>query len=185
MTFIQTYNGNLFDYAMMHKSPLDIEDIAHALSQICRFGGHSREFYSVAQHSVYVSQLVGSANKLAGLMHDAPEAYLGDMVSPLKRRMPEYQYHEKLLWATMAKQFDLPSELPEEVKRADLTMLAAEARDLMGYDATIWGIPAAPESIRIVPWPSKMAEKYFLEAFQTLTGEYARALVTAAAAGPM
>jgi hypothetical protein len=179
MTFIQTFKGGFFDFAMMHKHPLDIEDIAHALSQICRFGGHSREFYSVAQHSVYVSQLVSGDNKLAGLMHDAPEAYLGDMVSPLKRRMPEYKYHEGLLWATLAKQYGLPKELPEEVKAADLIMLAAEARDLMGYDATIWGIPPAPESIRVVPWPSKVAEKHFLEAFRALTSEYTRAMAVA------
>lgn len=184
MTFIQTFKGHLFDYSMMHKHPVDIEDVAHALSQICRFGGHSREFYSVAQHCVFVSQLVSPENRLAGLMHDAPEAYLGDVVSPLKRRMPEYQYHEKLLWASMAEQFGLPKELPAEVKAADLTMLAAEARDLMGYDATIWGIPPAPESIRIVPWPHRLAKWRFLDTYQSLTGEYGRALVTASAAGP-
>jgi hypothetical protein len=107
------------------------------------------------------------------------------VVSPLKRRLPEYKSHEGGLWLILARQFGLPKELPEEVKAADLTMLAAEARDLMGYDATIWGIPPAPESIRVVPWPSKVAEKHFLETFQTLTGEYARALMAAAAMGPV
>jgi hypothetical protein len=179
VSFIQTFKGNFFDFSQMHKHPLDIEDIAHALSQVCRFGGHCREFYSVAQHSVYVSQMCKEF-PMAGLLHDATEAYVGDMVSPLKRRIPEYRQHEMWLWLVLARQFGLPKEMPAEVKRADEVMLAAEARDLMGFDATIWGIASAPESIRIEPWPCKLAERYFLERFHSLSVEYSRAMAAEA-----
>lgn len=169
MSWMQTYKGHHFDFSFMHKTPLDIEDIAHALSQICRFNGHCREFYSVAQHSVYVSQLVSQAHGFAGLMHDAPEAYLGDMVSPLKRRIPEFRQHEQWLWMVVAKQFGLPLEMPEEVRKMDLVMLAAEARDLLKADVSTWGLAAAPEWIRIEPWPPKVAERHFLDSFAALS----------------
>lgn len=178
MSWMATYRGHRFDFFNMSKTTLDIEDIAHALSQICRFGGHCREFYSVAQHSVYVSQLCSHDHKLVGLLHDATEAYIGDMVTPLKRLVPDFQQYEASLYHVIAKQFGLPRELPQEVKDADITMLAAEARDLLNADVSTWGLTSAPESIRIEPWPSKLAEKYFLEAFHTIDGEYARALAT-------
>lgn len=169
MTWIQTYRGHRFDFSMMHKEPLDIEDIAHALSQVCRFGGHCREFYSVAQHSVYVSQLVGPRHSLVGLLHDATEAYMGDMVSPLKRRIPEYRQHEQWLWMVISGQFGLPVEMPEEVRKADLIMLAAEARDLCKADVSTWGLSSAPEWIRIEPWTPRVAKMHFMDAFATLT----------------
>lgn len=178
MSWMQTYKGGRFDFFAMSRSPLDIEDIAHSLSLVCRFGGHCKEFYSVAQHSVYVSQLCHHDHKLAGLLHDATEAYIGDMVTPLKRLVPEFKEYEKSLYWTLAKQFGLPKELPQDVRDADLVMLAAEARDLMGANPSAWGLKDAPASIRIEPWPPKLAEKYFLEAFHTLDGEYARALAT-------
>lgn len=178
MTWMATYKGNRFDFNNMGKTVLDIEDIAHSLSLVCRFGGHCREFYSVAQHSVYVSQLCKPDHKLAGLLHDATEAYIGDMVTPLKRLVPDFQNYEGDLWRVLAKQFGLPREMPQDVRDADITMLAAEARDLLNADVSTWGLKAAPESIKIVPWAPKLAEKYFLEAFHTMDGEYARALAT-------
>ncbi|MEM4379972.1 MAG: hypothetical protein QXL01_04720, partial [Thermoplasmatales archaeon] len=81
--WIETYSGKKFDY--LAQSELDIEDIAHALSNLCRFNGHTRVFYSVAEHSVNVSSMVPPELKIAALLHDAAEAYIGDVPSPLKQ----------------------------------------------------------------------------------------------------
>lgn len=184
MSWIQTYNGGRFDFFNMSKEKLDINAIAHALSQVCRFGGHCREFYSVAQHSVYVSQLCKPDNRMAGLMHDATEAYIGDMVSPLKKLVPEFQNYESDLWRVVASQFGIPKKLPDDVKAADLAMLSAEARDLCGADPTTWGLkPARADIPTIAPWSCKLAKKYFLEEFHRLSGEYARALATSSFGG--
>ena len=89
--FLQTVSGRRVNPFDPDPSQLDVEDIARALANVCRFGGHCRAFYSVAQHSVIVSELVeqrgGDAEDVfAALMHDASEAYLGDMPHPIKHR---------------------------------------------------------------------------------------------------
>jgi hypothetical protein len=92
---IETFSGLFVDYDDPQPEQISIYDIAHALSQICRFGGHTRVFYSVAEHSILVSRLLGkdrSLPRLAALLHDAHEAYLGDIPTPLKNALgPEYR----------------------------------------------------------------------------------------------
>ncbi|KKN68080.1 hypothetical protein LCGC14_0455340 [marine sediment metagenome] len=85
--FILTYTGKMFHYDHIEPDSIDIRDIAHALSHLCRYTGHTSMFYSVAQHSLLVSEKMpgGPADKLAGLLHDAAEAYVNDLASPLKR----------------------------------------------------------------------------------------------------
>ncbi len=85
--FILTYTGKVFHYGYIEPDSIDIRDIAHALSHLCRYTGHTSMFYSVAQHSLLVSEKMpgGPADKLAGLLHDAAEAYVNDLASPLKR----------------------------------------------------------------------------------------------------
>lgn len=182
MGWSQTYAGKKFDYANPTPESIDIKDIAHALSLVCRFGGHCRDFYSVAQHSVYVSQFVRADYALIGLMHDAAEAYIGDMVSPLKRQIESFNLLEGRVFKVIASKFGFPASLPDEVKKADLALLSAEARDLMGAVPEDWGIPAPMASIpKIIPWSPILAEKYFLERFRLLTEEYSRGMVPAAA----
>lgn len=127
---IQTHSGIMVD--LLHPDPfaLQINDIAHALAFICRFGGHTREFYSVAQHSLMVALNVPAEDALAGLMHDATEAYCGDMVAPLKACMPAYRDVEAGLWEALAYRYRLPAELPASVRHADKVLLATEQRDL-------------------------------------------------------
>ena len=133
--YIQTYMG-------LHAYPLypevedfSIKDIAHALSNLCRFNGHCSEFYSVAQHSVMVSMYVPDELKMDGLMHDAAEAYIGDLPRPLKRagRLGDvFVSAEEKLQTCIAEAFKLSYPIPHDVHQADIWMLCAEGRDLMG-----------------------------------------------------
>lgn len=127
---IQTHSGHFID--LMHPDPyaISINDIAYALSHICRFGGHVKEFYSVANHSVLVALNVPAEDAMAGLMHDATEAYCGDVVGPLKAILPAYKDIEAGLWEAIAWRYRLPDELPASVLHADKALLATEMRDL-------------------------------------------------------
>lgn len=128
---VMTVSGVLVD--LMTPDPLTIlwSDIAHALAHQCRFNGHTRVFYSVAEHSFRVSQYVPAADALWGLVHDAAEAYIGDVVSPVKRLCPELYEVERRLLDAIAQKLDLPADMPESVLEADARMLATEARDML------------------------------------------------------
>lgn len=170
--WIVTYMGHKFWPLDPLPSEVDIGDIAHALANICRFGGHCREFYSVAQHSVLVAeQFHYSPNALCALLHDGAEAYCGDMVRPLKWSLPEFVAAERLLWSTIARRFTLPAELPEIVKRVDNRMLVTEKRDLILNAARHrWGLEDhfAPYDFTIEPWPAGVARERFLKLFTAL-----------------
>lgn len=99
MTIINTFSGIEFDLLNPNPNDIDIEDIAHELSMLCRFNGHCKEFYSVAEHSVYVSYEIDEEFALIGLLHDAAEAYLGDVPTPLKKLLPEFKRADNQLFA--------------------------------------------------------------------------------------
>jgi hypothetical protein len=159
MNCILTHTGRRFDLFEPDADMIDPRDISHSLAHLCRFNGHTREFYSVAQHSCIVADLVPEEHKLAALLHDAAEAYLGDMTRPLKQWIHAYQDFEYWTWRRVCERFDIPSELPGCVQQADLIALATERRDLMSTDPAIWdcliGIEPMAESIR--PWPATEA----------------------------
>lgn len=150
--YILTSTGAHFDFERM--APINIRDIAHALAHQCRFTGHTRRFYSVAQHSVLVSHIVPPHLALHGLLHDAGEAYLGDVSRPLKRLLPDYRAIERRLEAVLWPHFGLSPELPPEVARADMVLLATERRDLMPFTDDEWPDLAGvdPLPIPIDPW---------------------------------
>lgn len=147
---------------------INIYDIAHSLSNVCRFGGHCLTFYSVAQHSVHVSKLVPPHLAFQALMHDAPEAYIGDMVRPLKKNMPEFQAAEDRIWEAIALKFGLPLELDPLVKLADNVALMTERRDIVIQTPHKWSVTEAPDAGLVVPLPPGQARMVFLFQFQRL-----------------
>lgn len=168
---IKTASGDYFDLEDPDFRSIKIEDIGYALAMLCRYTGHCNAFYSVAQHSVLVSTIVPAEHALAGLLHDAAEAYIGDVSKPLKSLLPDYKRIEARIEAAVFKRFGLPEVLPDAVKRADLILLRTEQRDLMNADGEEWSATKdfAPLAQRIEPWSPKMAQAQFIARFLDLT----------------
>lgn len=170
---ILTVSGRYFDFTKPEECPVTVDEIAHALSHLCRFTGHTRKFYSVAQHSVLVSRIVPQQLALHGLLHDAAEALLGDVSAPLKRLLPDYKALERRVESAVLAQFGLAADMPAAVKAADLILLATEQRDLMPAHSDRWewedigGIKPLPDSI--IPWCPELAARRFLERFAEIT----------------
>jgi 5'-deoxynucleotidase YfbR-like HD superfamily hydrolase len=170
--WIQTFTGKKFDLLDPQPEMVCIEDIAHALSLLCRFTGHTRKFYSVAQHSVMVSKIVPPEHMFAGLMHDAAEAYVGDMSSPLKAMLSDYKRIERNLRRVINTKFGLPIIQPECVTDADLCALMSERDDLLGEPPAPWanGLEDVPRYGRtILPMHPRLAEVLFIEEFEKLS----------------
>lgn len=147
-----------------------IDDIAHALGMICRYGGHCRRFYSVAEHSVHVSRIVPKEHALVGLLHDATEAYLIDLPRPVKLMLPEYRILEDINWRVIAQKFRLPVSMHTCIKEADLAICKAEQRALMSpepmpWSEVSWGPKGEPPAVTIEGWPPQLAASKFLERF--------------------
>lgn len=169
--WIQMNSGIAFWPLDPRADEVRIEDIAHSLSLLCRFGGHCRRFYSVAEHSVHVARQVSREAALWGLLHDASEAYVCDLPRPLKRMLPGYSLIERKVHLAIAEHFGLPAGMPAEVKAADEAMLLTEARQLMADPPMPWEErgPFAPVTLRC--WSPERAAAEFLSAFNLLTKE--------------
>jgi hypothetical protein len=170
---ILTVSGNYFYFDDVQNSDYTIEDIAHALSHIGRYTGHTKIFYSVAEHAVRASYIVPSEHALAALMHDSSEAFLGDIASPLKAMLIEYKMIEEYVEEEIFKKFGLPFPMHSEIKKADLIMLATEKRDLMPATKVQWDVlkGVIPLDQEIVPVNSSIAKMIFLRRFKELKGE--------------
>lgn len=123
---IRTVTGKVFDLKIMDPESICIEDIAHGLAYTPRFAGQLEGFYSVGQHSFYMAINASVKNRLAVLLHDATEAYMGDMPSPFKKLFPEFKSMENKLMAIIAKKFGFQFPFHPEVKELDKEFLDIE-----------------------------------------------------------
>lgn len=168
--WLQTFTNVQFWPLDPRVSEIRLEDIAHALSNLCRFGGHSNSFYSVAQHSVLVAQHLPRELALQGLFHDATEAYLVDVPSPIKRHLSGYIEMEVRLARVIGEHFNVSLDpMHPEVNRQDVIALHTEKRDLKGPAPAKWSreIPVLwAETIR--PWGPFESEARFLMAARQL-----------------
>lgn len=152
---------------------IDIRDIAHALANSCRFTGHVRQFYSVAQHCVLASEhVLDKKHALAALLHDASEAYLSDIARPVKRQagFTFYREVEARLESVIAGRFGMDYPFHRQVKDIDTRLLITEQRDLMPKSSAHgWPKLVRPLGDKIEPWEPRTAEKQYLERFVLLT----------------
>lgn len=173
MNQILLFSGQLFDPLNPEPDKIKIEDIAHALSLIPRWTGHTKHFYSVAQHSLRCAALGKPEMALELLMHDATEAYLLDMATPIKHRMPEYKRAEKKLSNTIDFVFDLHTGFyQEEIKMIDRLVLDEEYYHLMNHGQDF--VPCIPYYETCHLASASEVEKQFLELFKSLTDERAK-----------
>ncbi|MBU6429149.1 MAG: phosphohydrolase [Cyanobacteria bacterium REEB65] len=189
-TGIQTYTGVFVDPFAPDPDSIRIEDIAHALSLQCRFSGHVRRHWSVAAHSCLVSDLCPVEHALAGLLHDATEAYLVDVPRPVKHHpgMAMYREAETALEAVVAARFGVTYPWPSVVLSIDRFVLGCEARALLhgtdhwsDFARSFWEIDSvvsplseadAIATIESASWqPPDTIERRFLAAFRRLVSQ--------------
>lgn len=179
--WIQTFTGRAFWPLDPAAEEIDIIDIAHALSLTCRFGGHCKEFYSVAEHSILVSELCriyygDYQSQLWGLLHDAAEAYILDMPRPLKHLLPDYIKMERAIDEVIIEKFNIKyDEVKQKVKDVDKSMLFLESKELMStppieWSDCSWTLGYRSEDFRIRYFSPEQAEKCFLQKFNDLWG---------------
>lgn len=159
---IQVSTGGYVDLVNPHPDDIQIEDIARALSNICRYTGHVSAFYSVAQHSVLCCENAPDEHKWSALMHDAAEAFVGDVSRPLKHLIPDYKVIERRMEAVLAKKYGIIEN--DVIKRLDREALATEQRDLMPRTGDTWEptIGFKKWGTRIIPWTPDAAYRAFM-----------------------
>lgn len=191
--WFQTYSGKLVSVTDPKPEDVDVVDVAHALSMTCRFGGHCRDFYSVAEHSVHVceigtalrshldvtypSTIENTRHSLVLLLHDAAEAYVGDLITPLKRNLLDAKALETKWLKAIEQKFNLGTALsdPEEsIKQADLCALSIEILSLYDRADPIWWSKFKPptildlDQVSIDCWSPVEARRRFLRLFTQL-----------------
>ena len=160
--WITTYSGRKFHYLNPSSDEICIEDIAHALALTCRFGGHCKTFYSVAEHSYRVAMLVPDNDKCAALLHDAHEAYLHDVPRPIKQDIIGYKLIADKIQDKIHDKFSVTVHNPTLLKYYDDVLLSAEARDIM-VTTQDWEYLPNDKLLEIKPTNWQMAEKIFLD----------------------
>lgn len=169
--WIQTYTNKKFWPLDPRPDEVCIEDIAHALALTNRWGGHTKWPYSVAQHSILCAENVDDEFRLEALLHDASEAYMCDMPTPVKRFLPEYNSYEKNLFKyAIAPRFGLPDTKSPQVKEIDIRLMLREAKYLMNDPEWIHNYTEKPLDLEIEMWNWDTAEQMFLLSFHMYGG---------------
>jgi hypothetical protein len=184
--WVLTHTGRHFRPLTPEPHQVCIEDIAHALSMQCRFTGHTRTFYSVAQHCILASRIAPALPrmKLIALLHDATEAYLCDIASPVKRQrqFAAYRQAEARLWKAICYRYNIPSVLPPAIEEIDRKLCTTEAYYLMPNMPQAWHDQVGPgytvEELERVglttksfgPVPPELIRDEFIERFKSLGG---------------
>lgn len=167
--WMQTATGRQFWPLDPRPSEICIEDIAHSLSMMCRYGGRCHRFYSVAEHSVLMSRAVSRENALWALLHDASEAYVVDVPRPLKAHLPNYKDLESYVMSAVCVRFGISHVMPAEVKSADTLILLDESAQNMGPAPAPWGIVGEPLGVSLMFWSPEQAKAEFLAEFSALS----------------
>lgn len=189
MPWIQTHSGVAFNPDRAEPHDVRVEDIAHALSHICRFNGHTKHFYSVAQHCVMATEMFWELNLgpvplesftesnldvlMAVLLHDAHEAYTGDCPRPLTRYRTDEakivdEHLQRIIFEAVGARLPTPLE-KAAIKRIDDIMLATEKRDLLAKQIEWPGfVLPEPDKEKIYGWDSELAKNRFLSFFEKL-----------------
>lgn len=180
--WMETHSGLRFNYVLMDETAVTVPDIAHALSHMCRYNGHVRRFYSVAEHCVLLAQFVRSRGgeaeqQMIALFHDGAEAYLADVVRPAKRRIPEYIALEgqvdKAVASALAK-YGHRFPFPAWLKEIDTRILKDERAQAMNPSPHAWAIDdLKPLGVRVRMWRPYKAKRMFLREFRIVTGQRA------------
>lgn len=166
MSRIALYSGGTIDPLAPKASEIMIADIGHSLSMMCRYGGHTDVFYSVAEHCWHMSFIVPAEDALWALLHDAPEAYLADVTRPLKRQLPDWHIYEDRIMSAVCDRFGLDPEMPATVKMADDAMIPLEWNLLMCNHPPMKITKDLPVKIRYAD--PRTARQMFLERFAGL-----------------
>ena len=175
--FITTFTGKQFYFNQLHTAIFDVIDIAHALSQLCRYNGHCSQFYSVAEHCCLIHdwirqeyrhdihpghQKIIKDHMRAGLFHDAVEAYTGDIVGPLLSLFPDFHQYSQQIEQKIAIDFQLEYPFPSIVKEADKRILVDEMSYLFTKDAIPWDkLTKTKLGVQIQCWKPEQAKQEF------------------------
>jgi len=165
--WMDTYTGKHFHLLNPQSDEVDIQDIAHHLSLLCRFTGACRTFYSVAEHSVRVSHIVSPKSQLAALLHDAAETYINDVSRPVKNIIAQIEALDLSLLEFIYQTLQITGFDWNEIKHADDVLVMTEGRDLM-VNSYMWRKVAEPLPEKIVPMLPREAESLFLARYKYL-----------------
>lgn len=179
--WMETHAGKQF-FLPVTEEMIDIEDIAHALSMQCRYAGHTKRFYSVAEHSCLVSDWVwrnslhldNEAHRiktaLAALLHDASEAYLVDIPKPIKPYLANYRELEEQIEVVIADKYGFEYPYANMIKEADVRILLDERAQLFDWSGHDWELPVSePLGVHIDALSPREAKAQFLERFKDYT----------------
>jgi hypothetical protein len=173
--WVETHKGLRAELPDLPAAMVDIYDIAHSLANQCRYNGHCARYYSVAQHSVLAADLLkpdGARPAMLGLLHDAAEAYIGDVTRPVKALLPDVRRIEQAVQRRIlsAMEIDDPTEAESDrVQWADEVLLATEAMRLMPSAGRDWALSHEPRPELLVDcWSPPVAQRRFLGTYFSL-----------------